>query len=128
MKIRAEKRKHPRYEAQYGAFAALEAPVGILGPLVNISRGGLAFKYINGNTLRAGESGELVIFSHNDGYVLKGVRYKTVSIAQLVEENPFSSISMQIIGIQFGALTQNQEDLLTVFIENHTLLDSGSGD
>jgi len=88
--------------------------------LLNISRGGLAFKYINSDTPQADDASELVIFSSHREYVLKGVPCKTISNVKLVEDNPFSSISMRVCGIQFGMLTDKQKDLLNYFINNHT--------
>ena len=66
-------------------------------------------------------SGELAISVGNSGYYLGSVPYQIISDFELVDENPFSSISMRVCGVAFGELTAEQIALLDYFIENYTL-------
>jgi len=116
-----EKRIHKRYDVQYGAFVASESNAAIFGPVLNISKGGLAFQYYAGEASELNDADELAIFINSNGYYLGSVPYKTVSNLESSDKNPFSSISMRVCGIQFGALTEEQASLLEQFLDSHTL-------
>ena len=45
---------------------------------------------------------------------------KAVEYYVLANENPFSSISMRVCGIQFGELTDEQKERIDYFIKEHT--------
>ena len=116
-----EKRIHKRYDVQYGAFVASESNAAIFGPVLNISKGGLAFQYYAGEASELNDADELAIFINSNGYYLGSVPYTTVSNLESSDKNPFSSISMRVCGIQFGALTEEQASLLEQFLDRHTL-------
>jgi len=117
----SEKRKYRRFGVQYGAFVASESNAAIFGPMLNISKGGLAFQYYANDSSQLKDEDELAIFMNSNGYYLGSVPFKTVSNLESSEKNPFSTISMRICGIQFGALTEEQMDLLDYFLESHTV-------
>jgi len=119
VKKKPEKRKHPRFQAQYGAYAALLPDAMVLGPIINISSGGLAFQYFNNDKSRKKTAAELAIFISGSEYYLGSVPFKTISDYVLVNENPFSSISMRVCGIQFGDLTDEQKERIDYFIKEH---------
>jgi len=61
-----EQRKHKRFRPQDGTYAILRGPGKKLGQVINISRGGLAFRYIDIGE-RPKRSFELDISIEEDG-------------------------------------------------------------
>jgi hypothetical protein len=73
-----ERRVHNRYKLQEGAFAAPWAPVRKLWQILDISHGGLAFRYIP-YIQEISESGELEITTRDVGFSLEKIPYRSVS-------------------------------------------------
>lgn len=116
----AERRKYERFEVQEGAFAALKGPVSKLGQIMDISRGGLAFRYIDTGG-RLDRSFDLDISLIKNDFHLKEVPCKNISDSEIISEFCFSSIPMRRLGVQFTELTHNQTSQLEYFIQNHTM-------
>ena len=114
-----EKRKHPRLEAHEGAYAAIKSDSIKVGPLINISKGGLAFQYI-GNGRQIEGLHKLAIFLRGNHYRLENVSFKIISDFLLDNRVPYSTIMMKRCGGQFGELTPSQESQLEYFLANHT--------
>jgi hypothetical protein len=112
-----ERRKHKRFQAWNGAFIALGPYSLKLGQIVNLSMGGLAFRYI-GSRKPSRMKTESKIFVDN-GFCLDDVPLETVSDCE-AKEGPFASLVMRQSGVQFGKLTHNQKSRLEYFIDNHT--------
>jgi hypothetical protein len=119
-KERIERRKHKRFQAEEGAFVVVRPQFTKLGQIIDISRGGLAFRY----TLTGGEmsgSVELDIFLTGDGFYLERVPFKTVSDLKMPKKLSPRSLPMRRCGVQFGDLTHFHISQLAHFIENHTV-------
>jgi len=115
-----DKRKHTRFRSQDLAFAAFGSHIKEIGQIIDISMGGLAFRYIaDGDQLN--ESRELEIYLANNGFHLEKVPFNTISDFELTSEFPLSSIRMRRRGMQFGELLQTQVSQLEYFIQNHTV-------
>ena len=113
-----ERRKHKRFHIPRVAFVAL-APVNTkLGQVIDISMGGLAFRYIGGKK-PSKRSTELRIFTDND-FCLDEVPFETISDFETYQI-PFTSIIMRRSGVHFGQLTQNQRSRLEYFIQKHAI-------
>jgi hypothetical protein len=118
-KKEVERRKHKRFEVPTGAFVAL-CPRGIIvGKIVDISAGGLAFGYINGQKPLKSLS-ELDMFCVDNGFCLRNVRFKTVWDVEIPNELPVNSETMRRSGVRFKRLGRNRKSQLKRFIENHT--------
>lgn len=117
-----DKRKHKRFRSQDLAFAAFGSHSKEIGQILDISRGGLAFRYIADGD-RLNESRELEIYLANNGFHLKEVPFNKISDFELTSEFPLSSIIMRRRGVQFGELTQDHVSQLGYFIQNHTVGD-----
>lgn len=117
-----DKRKHKRFRSQDLAFAAFGSHIKEIGQIIDISRGGLAFRYVADGD-RLNESRELEIYLANNGFHLKEVPFNTISDFELTSEFPTSFIIMRRRGVQFGELTQDQVSQLGYFIQNHTVGD-----
>ncbi len=118
----AERRRHRRFEALSGAFAVNSK----FGQLVDISKGGLSFRYIE----RRGWPKEMfeqgVIFGDDD-FSMDNIPIKTIN--DYVVANGLSSYSTTIrrCGIEFGELSSKQQIDLEYFIWSHTGDDFNEG-
>ncbi len=116
----ADRRIHKRFEVKEGAFSSLRGPVSKLGQIMDISRGGLAFRYID-TGVYPDSSFELDISSTNNGFHMTEVSCKAVSDSAIANEFHSSSITMRRLGVQFAELTHNQTSQLEHFIQTHTV-------
>jgi hypothetical protein len=129
MKIKpnGKDRKHDRFKIKGGAIVMLHKPKKInfgkpslveLGPVVDISWGGLAVHYID-NKNRQIESNELSISFEPNGIVLEGIPFLTVSdteIAQLPDDKKIRRRSLK-----FKDLNQKQKARLVNFLQKFTI-------
>jgi hypothetical protein len=92
----------------------------ILGKIVDISAGGLAFGYINGHGPFKSSS-ELDILFLDNGFFLQKVRFKTAWDFEIPNELPVSAETMRRSGVRFKKLKNNQKSMLKYFIENHAV-------
>jgi hypothetical protein len=114
-----ERRKHKRFQVQDDAIAVLRPSVDKRGPIIDISRGGLAFRYITGNDSSA-RSSKLDILLPDLRFYLGHMPIRTVSDFEVTSELPFRGIKSRRRSVQFGRLTQEQMSHLARFIQNHT--------
>jgi hypothetical protein len=114
---RVERRKHKRFQAWNGAFVGLGPYSLKLGQIVNMSMGGLAFRYI-GSSKPSKMKTRSKIFVDN-GFCLDDVPLETVSDFE-AKQKPFASLVMRESGVQFGELTHDQKSQLRYFLSNHT--------
>ena len=114
-----ERRKYTRFRARDGALIELRSHRGKLGEIIDISKGGLAFRYIDIGDRPKG-SFELDIFLKEAGFRLEKVPAKTVSDLKTTKFFPYSATKTRRQGVQFGELTGNQISKLEHFIKNYT--------
>jgi hypothetical protein len=114
-----DRRKHERFEVSMGVFVSFRPHDNRLGEIVDISMGGLAFRY-----LAAGEplngSYRLKIFLAEGDFYLNDVLFETVTDFGTYHI-PFTSITMRRSGVQFAELTHHQMSQLKHFIHHHTM-------
>ena len=123
----AERRKHKRFKVQAGAFAVLRPqwPYSTkLGQVIDMSMGGLAFRYIDTEGETSGPC-ELDIFTADSNFYLHEIPFKNISDFEMDNVPSLASIRMRRCGLQFGELTQSQIFDLEYFIQNHA---TGEGD
>ena len=119
----AGQRQHQRYRVEAIAFATLYWDQEmILGILLNISQGGLAFKYIpqeNEHDLENKINSELRldIFTQDSKVVLKSLPCKLIYKKPQPRENRMCQLQMNKCAIQFQALNQEQSDKLIKLLE-----------
>jgi hypothetical protein len=114
----SEQRKDKRFQVPRDAFAALGPDYIKVGQIINISMGGLAFRYL-GNEEPSNAS-ELDIFLAGRAFYLYKLPFEIVWDL-VTNEKPFSSISMKVCGLQFGELTQSQISELQYFIQDYAV-------
>ena len=115
-----ERRQMKRFKVAEGAFAVLVNRGSKLGQIKDISKTGLSFRYIDSEEEQA-EARELKIILGSGGLCVDKVPFKKVTDFGIKSEFIFSSIKMRQIGLQFGALTPEQQVRLSNFIQNHTI-------
>jgi hypothetical protein len=120
--VPVERRQQPRFKAVEGVFAALVNHHSQLGQIKDISKTGLAFRYIDHGDA-SGEASELKIIIRKGGLYLDKLPFKKVADFQLKNEYSFSSLIMRQIGLQFGDLTSRQYIRIEHFIQKHTIGD-----
>ncbi|MEJ2656017.1 MAG: PilZ domain-containing protein [Desulfobacterales bacterium] len=114
-----ERRFHERFQVQQGVYALLKNGSSKLGQIKNISKGGLAFMYIN-HEEQIGEPVEVDIFLSGYGYFLKGIPCKKISDIHVDNFIPFSTFEMRQLGVQFGEMSQEQAAHLDTFMKKYT--------
>jgi hypothetical protein len=118
-KQRTDQRKHKRLRAQDDAFVDLKTSPAKVGKIVDISRGGLAFRYIE-VAERLREAFELDMYSRHNDFRMEKVPVKTIWDRKSPGELYFSTRT-RVRGVQFGKLTQEQLSELERFILLNTL-------
>ena len=84
-----------------------------MGKIIDISREGLAFRYIH-NLEWLDQTNFLDIFQAKSGFYLGRAQFKTVSNAKI-------SDFVQRLGVQFSGLNRGQQKRLARFIEEATI-------
>jgi c-di-GMP-binding flagellar brake protein YcgR len=127
---RVDRRKHKRYQVPTNSYTSLGSDDPVLGQIIEISMGGIAFRYMGGGKLP--DESHLDIFLTEGDLCLRGVPFKTVSdfkipntvLCKTVEPIPPSFRTMRRSGLQFGELTPDQKVQLERFIKDHTLVEA----
>ncbi len=142
-----ERRNHQRYGVHPGTFAVLRSTsIGLskikdmsmgeiafavikskpikMGQIVNISKEGLAFHYID----RQGRSNSLfkmdILFA-KDAFYLDRLLFKPIFDIELNTDIPLNPFTIRKCGVQFGELNRQQRSQLDFFICNYTLNPEG---
>lgn len=114
-----EKRKHKRFKAKEGAFAAVTSGDIKIGQIKNISKGGLAFQYIDNSEPSSG-SVQIEIFSVAKDFYLKKSSAIVVRDSEVDSTVPLSSLPMRELVVQFGEMGSNQMYILDCFLQKYT--------
>lgn len=117
-----ERRKNKRYKAVEGAYAAISPNSHKLGQIIDVSMGGLSFKYID--TSNEDESDnestrEETIFLSSMGYYVGDLPFKTVSDYELTDAPSFSSMTVRKRHVQFKDLSFKQLFDLDYYLRNN---------
>jgi len=115
-----ERRKHKRFLAQDGAFVELRDHGGKIGEIIDVSQGGLAFRYIDIGD-RPKRSLELDILLKHAGFRLEKLPAETVSDVEITKTFHQGITRIRRQGVQFGRLTKSQKTRLEYFIRNFTI-------
>ena len=114
-----EKRKHRRFQVQDNAFVELDGKPITIGQLIDISRGGLAFRYV-ANCTPPGDLVELNIYSSGNSFSLEKVPVHTISDNLIRSESTFNLTKMRRRNVKFLEVNKNQKSQLDYFIQNYT--------
>jgi len=115
------KRAFDRFLIREYAYAVLRPSSRKVGQIVDISRGGLSFRYPGtGRSDEDVSSLHLDIFLVGDDFYLDKVPFRTVSERELDIDLPDHSMTMLQCGVKFGRLTDDQLGRLDILIEKYT--------
>jgi hypothetical protein len=119
-----ERRKYRRFEIPTGMFVSCRPHGPKLGEVIDISKGGLAFRYGSGEEPSGGSKelgNKMKIFLEEGSFHLNDVPFRPVADFGTYEEAPFPSVTMRRSSVQFNSLTHHQISQLENFIENCAL-------
>jgi hypothetical protein len=118
-----ERRKSVRYKAVEGAYAAISPNSHKLGQIIDISMGGICFKYIddNGDDHDIDTQQKSSIFLSSLGYYVGGLSFKTVDDYTIKNVPSFSSMNMRKRHIQFIDLNFKQLFDLDFYLRNNVV-------
>jgi hypothetical protein len=117
-KQQVEQRVNKRFQVPRDAFAALRPDYIEVGQIINISKGGLEFRYLS--STGPSNASELDIFLAGRTFYLYKVPFETVWDF-VPNEIAFSSMNMRVCGLQFGDLTPHQMSQLEYFIQDYAI-------
>ncbi len=110
-KIILERRKHKRFDAYSGVFAVNSH----FGLIVNISLGGLAFRYVDKGEWGDAEIDSGALFGEDDLWI-NDIPIKNISECVANDGVACKSTTVKRRSVQFGELTPDQQKLLESFI------------
>ncbi len=114
--IQKERRKFKRYRPKGGTIAINDHA---LGPVINISMGGLSFRYLEGCSTKS-SSNSLGIFLGSDDILIDHITSKVISDQLIPQESLFLKTSTRQRSIQFLNLNERQRQNLEDFINEKT--------
>jgi hypothetical protein len=140
---RPEKRAHERFQPKKDAFALIrpataeqlrvadrsmgQIACGVyrskplrFGRIVNISMGGLLFRYINGEE-QSSRLPVLDILVADSGFYLENLLFKNISDTEIHDDFSINSIKMRMNRVQFEGLKPDAMMKLKYFVENYTV-------
>ena len=115
--LHSERRKHRRFRLKDLAIAVPNKPTSQVGRIVNISKGGLAVRYVDRDDW-AGEADSIDILI-NSGLFLTNIPIQNVSDFEVENQVSFSIMTERQCCLQFGPLSSEQESRLDEFIRHH---------
>ncbi|MBW2109761.1 MAG: PilZ domain-containing protein [Deltaproteobacteria bacterium] len=114
-----DRRTHDRFEARNGAFASPK--LNVVGQIMNMSCGGLAFRYV-ASRARAKESSVLRIWLTDNSFNLSMVPFEVAWDVAAPGSFSCGEISMRYCGVRFGDLADYQEHALRYFRRHYRAL------
>jgi hypothetical protein len=129
MEDRRENRKHERYQVPEGSFVTLGPSNTIMGQILDISMGGLGFRYITNHSEVLPQESYADIYLTEGDLCLTGVPIKAVSDFDAPDTVtrkadgplPVSCRGMRRCGVKFGDMTDSQMSQLARCIQSQTI-------
>ena len=113
----SERRKDKRFKLKDPVFAILYSSQTKTAQIVDISRGGLAIRYVK-NDYDSDMINKLDIFKSDFSFYMDNIKAKTISDIEVTGENFNGSKEVRRCGVQFENLSENQISQLERFIQN----------
>lgn len=116
-----ERRKNRRYKAVKGAYAAISPNSNKIGQIIDISMGGLCFKYINteNKSEEPVNRNEESIFLSSMGYYVGDLPFQTIADYEIMDRPSFSSMKVRKRHVKFTDLTFKQLFDLDYYLKNN---------
>jgi hypothetical protein len=119
------KRLYKRYKVFDGIFVVLKPSSNSsrLGGMVDISKGGLSFQFID--TKESGSSySELDIFVSGYGIKVESLSFEIISDIMMEKEIPFYPVVTRRLGVKFASLSEAKKVQIYSFIQKHAIHDA----
>ncbi|UCG63842.1 MAG: PilZ domain-containing protein [Deltaproteobacteria bacterium] len=117
--MNTERRKTVRFLPRTEAYVALRPDFTKLGRLINISRGGLAFRYLAHQRQEQAPT-HLDLFTSNDGFHLSRLACRVIYDIRFPENEKSSKLfEHRRCGMKFGEVTEVQATQLEFYLKNH---------
>jgi hypothetical protein len=113
-----ERRKHTRFQVPKSAFVGFGPYDAKVGQIIDVSTGGLAFRYVG---TEEPSNGELSIFVTERDFYVSHIPFRTISDFEIDGKTPSTSVALRRSGVQFGKLTDYQTSQLEYFLHSLTL-------
>ncbi len=120
-----ERRKTQRFQASDGLFAVIDSNASTkIGQIIDISKGGIGFRYKDYSELPFDDATELVVISDDSDNMKNGIRYTfkiyPVSDIELQNKNEFSKVRKKRCSVKFHDMSFYQKSWLHHLILNYT--------
>jgi hypothetical protein len=124
-----EHRKHQRYQVPEGSFVTLGPSKAVMGQILDISMGGLAFRYINNHSEAPKQESYADIYLTEGDVCVSSVPIRAVSDFDAPDTVtrkadgplPVSCRGMRRCGVEFGEMTQSQVSQLAQCIQSQSI-------
>jgi hypothetical protein len=117
--VTIEQREHGRFQGKDGALVSLGAEIKRMWHLIDISKGGLAFRYLGGMEEPELFS-ELVLLTKEVSFFLEKIPFTVVADCEM-NGRFLSRYTLRRCGVRFGSLTPDQSVQLQYFITKHAI-------
>lgn len=121
--VKAEQRQQPRYRIRNVEFQVFSRGIQESGPLVNISKGGLAFQFETGPGKMTECLAIDILGPEAERYYLPGISCRLIyDIGVLAEGRTFTGAENRLRGVKFTGLTDGQTRKLTDLIDRYGII------
>ena len=115
-----EKRKHKRFRVKERAFVEFSVNPIKVGEMIDISVGGLSFRYL-GNGECSEKTFDIKIYFPEGGFISEEINFRTASDFEIRPEFFPAITKIRRRGGCFENLNQSQKSQIEQFIQNHTI-------
>ena len=120
-----EQRQHERFVPQGSAFVVFRPEFNKIGPINDISRGGLGFNYLPSTDKDSPESENshiIDIFDSSSSFHLSNIPCSLVYDADKDDQLTFThDLANRRCGLKFDQLTKEQEEQINFFLKTYTV-------
>jgi hypothetical protein len=121
IKETSEYRRHRRLKVKKGAVAVLYDHHYKIGPVIDIARGGLSFRYTYDDKKKLDPTCRLSVFITGEDFYLRSVPVKIIYDIDESNEMPLTAPRLKKCGVKFGRLSECQMFLISELIRDHTV-------
>ena len=119
VRVETERRRHERFAVQGDAYAVLRSDSSRLGKIIDVSRGGMSFRYVDGAENVTGTAA-VDVFLLNRPVLMKSVPVRSCCDFPLDTPSVDTEEALRRRCVEFVALEPGQASALEDFITHHT--------
>jgi hypothetical protein len=101
------------------ALAVIKSKPPKMGEIIEISRSGLSFSYIE-NDKKLSDFNEMDILFVDEDFYLRCLPFTTVNDSAVHTDSPFNALAMKKLTVCFGSLSKEQKKQLEHVLKNFT--------